>query len=50
MEGGEKWKFHGGATQWAKSGEEDAIHGFEKAGLHILSREEQEEEEKIQGK
>ena len=36
--------------QWAKSGEEDAIHGFEKAGLHILSREEQEEEEKIQGK
>ena len=36
--------------QWAKSGEEDAIHGFEKAGLHILSREEQEEEEKNTGK
>ena len=36
--------------KWAESGEEDAIHGFEKAGLHILSREEQEEEEKIQGK
>lgn len=36
--------------QWAKSGEEDAVHGFEKAGLHILSREEQEDEEKNTGK
>ncbi len=36
--------------QWAKSGEEDAVHGFEKAGLISCPGKNRREKKKIQGK